>query len=262
MRFPRILLLGIAVGLAGCHTGTLPNPNDPKDVGFITVDNMKDQLGCISDALFSREAKGQIDDKTFHDLLALAAAKLLKGVDVARTDISKQYELAGVMMDAREYKDSKEHWEAAIRWAKANGKDDLWVNASLKLAQVHARLGDIPEAIKTARSVFGVQPSGAAPILYGTLYEITPVARGKGHDIELARMLEDAMIIDLHVYIDPQFQSGRDFLRARPAHLRRAWETVRELYRDAKRPDLEEEARKRLAIKGKEIDTSSTEVKV
>jgi hypothetical protein len=80
--------------------------------------------------------------------------------------------------------------------------------------------------------------------------EIVPAARGKGHDAELARLIEDAMVIDLHVYIDPKFESGRQFLKYRPAHLRNAWKMIRELYRDAGHPELEDEAAKRLASKG------------
>ena len=249
MRITRLILLGLAVGLAGCRSGTLPNPNDPKDVGGITIDNLEDQLSCVSDMLLGREAKGQITDKQFHELMQEEAAKLLKGLDTDKTDVSKLWQVGDVMLTAKEWDRAKPILEAAITWAKENHNDDRWVNDSLRLAHVEAELNKVPEAIKTARSVFAVSPFGAAPILYGVLYDIAPAARGKGHDLELAKLIEDAMVIDLHVRVDTRFEGSREFVKRRPDHLRNAWAFIEKLYDDANRPDLKAQARQRLTEK-------------
>ena len=64
-------------------------------------------------------------------------------------------------------------------------------------------------------------------------------------DVELAKLIEDAIQINMRVLVDPSTKEGALFLNARPRHVHIAWETVISLYTDANRPDLASEATKK-----------------
>jgi len=234
--------------VAGCHTGTLPNPNDPNVVGGLSPDNIQDQMSCISDMLQIRLARQQINDTEYNDLLEKAADSLLVNFNSDRVEPSKAWQTSKVMITAKHWADAKPVLEAAVEWAKINHNRDREINDTLRLARVEAEMGDVPQAIKTARTVFVLKPWEGAPILYATQLEIVPACRGKGHDVEVAKLLEDAIAIDLNVQVDATKTEGRDFLRYRPMHVADAWAGVVELYEDAKRPDLAEAARKKSTI--------------
>ncbi|MFZ4508914.1 MAG: hypothetical protein ACOYON_14590, partial [Fimbriimonas sp.] len=111
-----------------------------------------------------------------------------------------------------------------------------------------ANLGKVKEGIARARTVFDVPPADKAPILPSLLYEFEPAARNKGQDVEVAALLEDAIKQHRAVVVDETTEPGQAFLAARFAHIRKAWEAIDALLREAKRPDLVEAARKRRAI--------------
>lgn len=238
MRLNRPVLLGFAVCLAGCRSGTLPDPNDPKQVGSLSVDNLYGQYGEICSLLDYRQFTAQIDKRTHDALVQEASEELLQGFNLDKVDPSKAWQVARVMISAKHWPDAKLMLDAAVTWAKVNRNEDRRVNDTLKLAQVLANMNDVPMALRTARSTFNVSPGGAAPILYGVLLDLAPAARGKGHDVELAQMLEDAIAIDMKVAVDPHSQPGRDFIMGRPHHIRHAWSLIFTLYTDANRPDL------------------------
>lgn len=238
MRIQPTLLLGIAVMLAGCRSGILPDPNDAKQVGPLSFDTLYGHFKEIGWMLYGRQASGRITMREYRTLMRSTANDLLAGLDPDRVDVSKQWQLADLLVNAGRWDDAKRVLAVSIEWAKANHNDDRRVNDSLTLAQVLAEMGDVPGALKMARSTFDVAPGGAAPILYGVLYNVAPAARGKGLDVELAQLVEDAITIDMHVVVDPKTQPGQTFLLYRPAHIRRARRLVEELYEGANRPDL------------------------
>jgi len=247
MRPNRLLWLGLAVMLSGCRIGTLPNPNDPKDVGSLSPENMRGQMHSINEMLQGKVARGQITDAQANQELQVAADRLLGECNLDKVDASKIWEVAEVMLTAQQWDKARPLLEAAVEWAKSSKVEDRRVNDSLRLARVFAKLGDVPRAVKTARSVFDAKPQDSAPILNATLLEIVPAAQGKGHEVELARLLEDAMIKDFSVKVDLNSVSGQSFLFARPHHLRKAWQLIQELYKASSHPELIDEAHDRLA---------------
>jgi len=107
------------------------------------------------------------------------------------------------------------------------------VNDTLRLGEAKARLGDVPKGIELVSSTFSAKPGGKAPILMATLYEFVPAALGKGHDLEVAGLLEKAIEQHLQTYVDPASEAGQRFLEARPTHISRAWEVILRVYRGA-----------------------------
>jgi len=238
MRIRVLLFLPLLALVAGCHTGTLPNPNDPDDVGQLSGDNIKDQLDSISESLMVHEAHGEISDEQFHALLTSAANSLLKGYHSDKIDPIKAWKYAEVLITAHRWPDAKVALDVAVEWAKTVHNEDRRVNDSLRLSRVLAELGQVDQAIKVARSAFNAQPVDGAPILYAVNQDILPVARGKGQDLALAHLLEDAIAITWKVQVNLATKEGQGFITSRPYRVRSAWETVVSLYNAAKRPDL------------------------
>lgn len=241
-KFRWFLLFGLAA-IVGCKTGTLPDPNDPKQAGSLTSENIIGLTSSISDSLQSKVAIGIITDDQAKVLLQQEADSLLVGFSPDKTDVTKLWQIGNVMITAKHWKDAKPVMEAAVEFAKLKHNEDRRINDSLKLARVQAELGDVSEAIKIARTVFDAAPTQAVPILYGTLSEIVPAGRGKGHDLELAKLLEDAIGTALKAEVNPNSGAGRLYLLARPHKIQEAWKLIEDLYEDAKRPDLAVQAR-------------------
>ncbi len=246
MRFRYWLLICSLVVVGGCRTGTLPNPNDPNDVGSLTPENMKEQFTGISEMLQVRLAHRQISNEQFKDLLGQAADHLLKGFTPDKVEAPTAWQIGEIMISAKHWQDAEKVLVDAIEWAKINHNEDRFVNDTLRLARVRAELGQVSQAIKTARTVFSVPAYAAVPILYATQSEIVPAGRGKGQDIELAKLLEDAIAIDLKATVNPETIPGQGFLAARPFHVYQSWVLVTELYKNAKRPDLAAVAQKKV----------------
>jgi tetratricopeptide (TPR) repeat protein len=209
------------------HVGTPVDPNDARQAGMLTPEVLRRNLAGASDSLLDRVRRGEIDDAEYKELMAKAAQTLLSQVDIAQIPPNKAWEYGEVYITARRWPDAKKALEIAVKAAK---NEDRRVNDNLRLARVLAETGDVDGAIKTARSVFDTDDKAAAPILPATLLEIVPAAEGKKKDAGLARLLEEAIKCEMRTIIDPETQPGKDFLFARPFHIRRAWEKVVELY--------------------------------
>lgn len=222
------MVLGIAV--AGCQTKTLDDPNDPRVAGVLAPDVIRRQLKGTSDMLMERVARGEIDDARFRELIAQRANELLKDLPVDRIDPARAWEYGEVLRTAKRWEQAKRVLAIAVAHAEKGRDEDRRVNDILRLAHAEAMLGEVPAALTTARRAFNAAPEASAPILPAVLLEIVPAARGKGHDVELAQILESAIGKHIETVVDPKSQGGLAFLGARPYHIRNAWRTVVELY--------------------------------
>ncbi len=230
-----LMLASACLVAAGCGNGSIPDPNDPNDVGNAQPEVLKSDLKGASDSLYERVYKGEITDDQAQNYLADYADRLLNGLKVEKVPVSKAWEYGDVFRTARRWKQAKVFYEIAVKNAK---DDDRKVNDSLRLALVDCKLDDVPTAIKLVRSTFNVPPTAKAPILIGTLLEVVPAGRGKGHDVELAQLLQDAIPQAEQTVVDPHSEAGRSFLLARSHHVGNAWLTVVQMFTDAHRPDL------------------------
>lgn len=191
---------------------------------------LRRQVKGASDALFARVADGEISDAKYRDLLANYTDSLLKNVPVESLDPKKAWEYGMVFRTGRLWSKA----EAAFRIAvKAAPDIDRKVNDTLRLAEAEAQQGRVDEAVRTARETY--DSSYKVPILYSVLYEIVPAGRGKGHDADLARLLEDAVRESDFVRVDESTDEGRAFAMALPHHQHNARELAAQLYLSAGR---------------------------
>jgi len=237
----------LCLGLMGCQSGHVPNPNDPADVGALSPDTLRRNLAAVTDSLTMRRASGELDNAKYRELVAKAAKELLESVDPATIKPAQAWQYGEVLKDAEQWKDAENVLKVAVAYARSAHDEDRRINDSLRLAVVQANLGHVPDAIATARSTFDAKPQDSVPILISVLLELTPVARAKGHDLELAKLLEGAIAIHMRTRVDPNSDAGKDFLFARPYHIKHAWSIVAELDHAAGREDLAAKARQRRA---------------
>jgi tetratricopeptide (TPR) repeat protein len=244
MKIQRLLLLALCAAACGCKTGTLPDPNDPNAAGVVQAAVLRNSLDGAADAIFSRVRRREISDAQGRRMLAQYANELLASVKIDKVPPEMAWEYADVFRTARRWKEARQFLEVAVKSAK---NEDRRVNDSLRLAETMARMGDVKEALPVVRSTFSAPPQEKAPILIGVLLEFVPAARGKGQDVEVARVLEGAIDQAGKTLVDPNTEAGAAFLFARPQHSNRAWATVIELYQAAGRDDLARQAAERAA---------------
>lgn len=226
----------VLLSMAGCRTGTLPNPNDPRSAGTLAPEVLRRDMRVVSEMLNDRMEKGEIDDKQYQMLIEDAANRYLEGVHIENIKPEQAWEYVEVLRAAHRWKDAEAFGRIAVKWAIDNKNEDRRVNDTLRLAQAIAGEGRIPEAIKLAREAMTAGDKDTAPILMATLYEITPLSEKKGHDVELAKLLEDAIACHNRTVVDHSSRAGKLFLLAKPRHIRLAWEKIIQLYRNANQP--------------------------
>jgi hypothetical protein len=245
VRRHRSLSPGIAFALfsallaGGCTSGTIPDPNDPNDVGNAQPEVLRNDLKGAADSLFDRVNRGELTVKQAQNYLAAYADKLVSGLKVEKVPVGKAWEYGQVFYTARRWKHAKVFYEIAVAHAV---NDDRRINDSIKLAAVDCQLGDVPSAVALMRATFKSPPTAKAPILIGTLLEVVPAGEGKGHDVELAQLLEDAIPQAEETVVDPNTIAGRMYLIARPHHVANAWLKIVHLFNAANRPDLAQKA--------------------
>jgi tetratricopeptide (TPR) repeat protein len=237
MKFWVLLILASCM-LVGCQTAPVPDPNDPAKAGPNQAEILRENVEWASDAANQRVVQGELSRDQAKQLVSQYAAKLTEklgpGIPANQAWIyGDMYVTAGKWEEARQ----------ALRIAvKSAWNEDRRVNDTLRLAVVEARLGNVAEAIRLTRSTFDVIPTGKAPILPAVLLELTPAAEGKGQDVELARLLEEAIQQHKQTIVDATRVSGKSFFIARPHHIAHAWEKAIELYNRAGRSDLAQAA--------------------
>lgn len=211
--------LAALVALAGCKTQPPPDPNDPAQVGLVQPDVLMRNLRWASEAIFTRAAKREISESRARVMLSQYAADLTKHIDVSKIQEDKAWEYAEVFRTARQWEQAKVCFELAL---KNPTSEDRRVNDTLRLAQVLANLGQVPEALKTARKALDAGPNDRGPLIPSLVFELAPAARGKGHDAELAQLIEEAIPIYESNQVEAGTEVGKEFLQAKPYLVREA----------------------------------------
>jgi len=220
--------------MCGCQAPTIPNPNDPDDVGLVTPDVLRTNLNVLYQFLADRVARGEITQKKADQYMAEEAHKMVSHIDLKRIPKGLMWEYADIYRTARDWKKAREAYLIAVKNAK---NEDRRINDTLRLAQCTAAVGDVGEAIRLAKSVMNAKPVDSAPILPGVYLEIVPMAEGKGHDAELADLIIEAVKKHKETVVDKEKESGLAFLMARSYHIRKALHKAYDLYMSAGKPD-------------------------
>jgi len=243
----RWLSLCVAAWLAaGCQEPTLPDPNDPSVVGESSPAVLKRDL--LDDYVFfqDRVRRGQISPERAEQLLQDDADDMIAHIDLKRIPVIVAWQYGDVFRTGGRWDLAKAAYAVAVKHAKT---EDRRVNDTLRLAVAMAHLGEVRDAIQTAKTVMNASPKESAPILPAVLLELVPAAEGKGSDVELAGLLESAIKKHLATVVDPYTDAGAEFMMARGYHVSHAWDKVVELYRAAGRNDLAQAALKREAAR-------------
>lgn len=237
-------ILALVVAL-GCACSAPPNANEATENGIVRAEVLRDRMRNASDLANLQVAKGVITDSQAQRYIQRVAGDLLDSLDAKSIPEDKAWAYAEVCITARRWQQAEQVLLAAT---KHPASEDRRVNDTLRLARVEAELGETDAALKSARSVFNAPPSQKAPILLAVLLEIAPAIERqglKGHEVALARLVEDAIQQHQATVVDPNSDAGRAFIRAKIHHIRRAWELVGQLYRSVNRNDLAAEAARR-----------------
>jgi len=227
------------------HIGTPPDPNDPDQSGLMTPEVVRHIVSGYSDALLTRmprDEAGNVNDADFKRNLAQATNSLLAKVKMIRMNQTNAWEYGDIFITAQRWQDARNAEEEAIKSPK---NEDRRINDTLRLARCMAELGDVPDAVKTARSTFNAADTDTVPVLTATLLEIVPAAEDKGDPLELAELLEGAIQCEMRTRVNGTTDAGRDFLVARKYHVDHAWQKIIQLYERAGKTDLARAALKR-----------------
>lgn len=203
-----------------------PDPNDPSQVGTMKPTVLRRNLKQTSDAANSRVMKGQMSPLEAKDKVSEAAERMLEGVSADNIPDEDLWEYGEVLWTAKEWKKAIPVLEKAVKVAKT---EDRRINDSLRLAKCYAGDGDVKKGIATVRTTFDASPQGTAPLLNSLVFEFVPIAKGKGQDAELVKLLEEAIPIYQKTEVDPKSEGGQRFLAARPAIIREAQRQIAEL---------------------------------
>ncbi|MHB8637259.1 MAG: tetratricopeptide repeat protein [Fimbriimonadaceae bacterium] len=225
--------------LAGCQVKPPRNPNDPNQVGAAKQPQViHDYIEQMSrDVIGPAVAANQITQPQGDQLMIQGAKDYLKTVHIKHTPPNVVWMLGKAYFDAHEWDRAAQLLEEALT---ADTSADRLVHDRVWLARCQAELGQVDDAIKTARSAFAAPPAWKWPILYAVYLEIVPAAeRIKSADrIQLAHLVEDA--IKQHAAATGTLEDPRtrSYVVTRNYHIAKAWSLVVQLYNAANRPDL------------------------
>lgn len=224
-----------------------PDPNDPNQVGLVDADVLERNLRVANDFLLGRFVKNEIDDEERGQLLSAYARELTAHIDLSAVQANDAWRYADLYRTAKQWDKAEPMFEKAVEWATRTKNEDRRINDTLRLAQSKAHLGKVKDAIVLARGLFDVEPKNKPPLLLAIRLEIVPAGQGKGYDLELAKLVEDAIPQHMQAVVDPRTGAGHAFLIARPHHVAQAWQLARKLYQSGGRPDLAQSLPDRMA---------------
>ena len=242
-----IILLPLVLFCTGCHTGTLPDPNDVATAGPDSATVIMRQLQVASDSLNLRKDRKEIDDRQYRLLITkIARDYIAQAKDKSITD-ENAATWGAVYTTARDWPNAETALQKAVDVDKKVASEDYkklgdLVGDTLQLASAQAHVGKVHESVETVRTIFYVPPKAKAPILTSVLFDIVPAGVRHGGGLELADLLRDSIKQHEQVLVDPNTDAGRDFLLARPHHIQRAWEEAALLYQAAGKDDQARQA--------------------
>jgi tetratricopeptide (TPR) repeat protein len=233
-----MLLLAIGAICFGCRLSSPPDPNDPKNAPPDELaKTLRKNLQTAADDLNQRVIARQMSDAERNRLLAEKAKELLAQGDPKHCAPKDAWIYADLMLTEKDYADAIPLLKTAVKYAESVKDDDRRVNDSFRLARAMAQLGQIEPALTLAQSIISSKPADPGPVLPSVLLQLAPLTEGKGHDEQLAKLLEEAIHEHLREKVDPTSDAGKMFLAAKPYHIHRAWDKIVILLYNSGHPD-------------------------
>jgi tetratricopeptide (TPR) repeat protein len=233
-----VVVLGLCILVGGCKPIDLPDPNNPKN---LTADGvaklLHSEIQSTADDLNARVVSGQITDAQREALLAKRASELLKEGDPNHSPPQDDWIYADLYLTEDNFSAAIPLLKQGIDYAETVKDDDRRVNDSFRLARALAATGKIEPALDLAQKIIASKPSDPGPVLPSVLLQLTPLTEGKGHDDQLAKLLEESIHEHLLEKVDPTSEAGKAFLIARPFHIEHAWQKIIELLNKTGHPD-------------------------
>lgn len=218
-----VVLVAGAAMVALRNVDAEPDPNDPNEVGVLQPTVMRRNLKHASDAANSRVGKGEMSSAEAKEKVSTEAENILKNLKIEDIPDEDLWEYGEVLWTAKEWDKAIPVLEKAVATAKS---EDRRINDTLRLAKCYAATGQVDKALETARTTLNAKPEDTAPLMLALTQEIAPSAKGKGKDEELAKLIEDAIPVYQDTVVDPNTDVGKNFLRARPYHIKDAWNLI------------------------------------
>ncbi|MBL8048589.1 MAG: hypothetical protein JNJ45_07905 [Chthonomonas sp.] len=218
-----LVLAGMA--LLGCDR-TLLDPNDPRNASKVSAEQL--QIGIRNayertrDWVETKKISAEEGDRRFQAYVDL----VVQNLDTTKLVEEDMWRYGDIYRTAKRWDLAELTLEIASRDAET---EDRRVNDTLRYAEALAHNKKVTEAVRVARKVFNTDHINKAPILLAVYLEIVPAGRGKGHDLELAKLIRDAVEQHKQTMVDPTTEPGRMFLMARPSHIRNALRLANEL---------------------------------
>lgn len=242
-----VLLFGISLFLIRLTSDSqLPDPNDPTQAAVMTPDVLEANLKAASLFINDRVLRKEITDEEGQSRLSRYANSLTQNLDLNKVGQDGEvYKYGDVFRTARRWDLAAAAYTLSLQ---APESQDRVIQDTLRLAQAEAHKGNTDRALELPRRVFDVPPNASAPILTAVLLEIAPATMGKGSDAKLAKLLVDAVDIQKKTIVNEKTVEGKNFIFARPFHMRNALSLAAQLYRSvgdqkaAKRAEIERDA--------------------
>ena len=221
---------------------TPPDPNSPLE-SRDGLKNITKNVAELSMRLEILKNGRKITEQQQRDLLA-EYAREQAGIIKPRIRRTDAFDYGNLLRTAQEWQSALEQYRVAAGLYK-DKNEDLYINTLLRIAHCLSAEGKLLDAITTARESFASAPGNKAGILYAVYLEIVPAGLGKGHDLQLAALIEEAIQQMELAVVEPHSAAGIRFLSAKPHHIRKAWDLAMSIYSGSGDPALVSAAEKR-----------------
>lgn len=224
---PVILVFLVIVMLGIAKNATPPDPNDPgqnPDNSVEIAEKNISELFWRLDALVRRKVMTPEESRK---VLVQYATNHVEKINVASVRTSEAFRYAELLRTAERWSEAQKYFEMAMVNEPKNS--DRIVNSRIRIAHCLAMQGKPEEAIKMAREAFDAPPGNKPSILLGVYMEVAPAARGQGMDVELARLIADAVDQHLMSTVDGASLPGQAFLNSRRHHIGAAFRLAKQL---------------------------------
>lgn len=199
-------------------------PPDPNDVLQVDSGGLAIATRNVEQFFWNLEAKqanGDLDADRAKVLLEEYARSQVEAVRRTGAEKESTFMFGELLRAGKLWSEAQAAYEQVLKESPDN--EDLFVNSKLRIAQCMAAQDRVEEGLAAIRETFSASAGNKPPILLGVYLDFAPYAQGKGHDVELAKVIREAVDQHLAANVNPTSVSGQAFLGVRRIHVSRAF---------------------------------------